>query len=492
MGTSGFLLEPSHDVGAGIVYASFIFHFAYASTATTIVSGAIAGRMKFSCYIIYAFFSSIFYGFPAHWVWSEDGFLQKYGFHDFAGCGPVHLFGACGAFYGALCLGPRAGRFKPDGSRGEEVLAVYDPISVICGFLMIWWGWIGFNCGSTFGSAGIKGTIAVRVGAVTVIAACGGGVFTLIRIFFPKQLIKSLSASMKLKQLDATATDAHPINAKKLNILNKIKRGLKQLRVDSNHVKVEELTNAILSALVSITAACNCVNLRCSFLIGLFAPPVTSSVNMLAEYYRIDDPVGAIGVHGAGGIYGLLCVGLFADTGLPGVLEYMPTLEKGIFLGGPISSLGRQIVGALMITAWGMVSSFLIFSITSYILGGNRVSLEIEMDGIDVHEHEYDLIVTRGSEVGDLARRRRHASIDARSRNSITTLLEIQNQVMTKNQLHDNVNVHNEGGDDSNEDGQQVGLDLWSIITGDAGAGSNNSRNYNDDDNTKGGDIELR
>ena len=409
-GTNGFLLEPGPGVKSGLIYASFIFHFAYASTATTIVSGAVAGRMKFNSYIMFSFFSSIFYGFPAHWVWARGGFLQQFGFFDFAGCGPVHLFGGCGALYGCLDVGARTGRFKPDGTRGT-VLAVYDPFSVIGGFLIIWWGWIGFNCGSTFGSSGVKGTVACRIGATTVVSACAGGFFYLLKIFLPRHVenlrVSRLTRTSLGEMISAgrSSGNKRPVSMQTAIDIGKALKSA--MEVENNQIRVDNFTNAIIASLVAITASCNCVNLRSAFLIGFFAPSIAHTINEWTKYFGIDDPVGAIGVHGACGIYGILSIGLYADPNLPGALEYMPGLEKGIFLGGPFIRLGKQMVGTLAIIAWGMISSWMIFSYTGWLQGGNRVSLEVELDGMDIHEHGYDLLLAKGSEVETMARRRR-------------------------------------------------------------------------------------
>ena len=382
MGMTGFLLEPGHTAIAGQEYASFLFHFAFCSTAVTIVSGGIAGRMKFQCYSVFAFFFAIFYGFSAHWVWGPDGFLGTLGFYDFAGCGPVHLFGGTGALVGAYLLGPRIGRFNEDGSRGT-ILPVYNTLLVSRGFLTIWWGWIGFNCGSTFGSQGIKGTVACRVGAVTVVSACGGGLVTLVKVLYPEQIMKAYFEK----------TDDDILSTGRRQTVTERAIGL--LRIDSTSIRVEDIANSVLSALVAITGGCSCVNVRASFIIGLFSPVVTSYCQGLLERFRIDDPVGAVGVHGAGGIYGLLCIALFADPSLPGAKEYMPNLELGLFLGGPFKSFGVQLAGVVTILAWGLATSFAIFHFTAQIYNGNRVSQQIEMEGLDAHEHDYDLLISK-------------------------------------------------------------------------------------------------
>ena len=136
------------------------------------MSGTVAGRLKFTAYILFAGLNVLIYSLPAHWVWGGNGWLAALGMHDFAGDGPVHLLGACNGLVGTVMLGPREGRFDPGGHRK------YQPssnVSVIFGLFMLWWGWIGFNCGSTFGVSGLRWVTACRVSMTTVNASCAGG-----------------------------------------------------------------------------------------------------------------------------------------------------------------------------------------------------------------------------------------------------------------------------------------------------------------------------
>ena len=180
MGLGDFLMDVSNtdDIRHGLVFSSFIFQFSFAATSTTIVSGCLAMRCRFVVYCLYAFYAVLVYAFVAHWVWSEHGWLAKLGVHDFAGSGPVHLLGATNGLIGVLALGPRHGRF--DGTRPAEDFRPSSPTSILIGLFMLWWGWIGFNCGSSFGITGSKWVVATRAGVTTINATFGGGLTALL------------------------------------------------------------------------------------------------------------------------------------------------------------------------------------------------------------------------------------------------------------------------------------------------------------------------
>ena len=463
MGRSDFFFQPPlHKKNLAEQtdgYANWIFHFAFASTATTIVSGSVAGRVKMASYTLWAFFAPLFYAFVAHWVWAEydddtkpwlenqinkDGWLFKMGFRDFAGGGPVHLFGACGSLVGICLIGPRLGRFNLE-ERKEQLKEIYEPESVIAGTLVLWWGWIGFNCGSTFGTTGIKGAIAARVGVVTVVATVAGAMTEFTKIFLPsarkrvnragsllghkieetkvgigaalkrgvsmkswrvtsmptsEEIEMAMKRKMEQKKSSKEATDCGDavleerpsmvnrrsnsydrIVQRRDSIMLKVK---KRFEVTDNRIKVPALTNAILSALVSITAPCNCVNPRSAVIIGAFAPFISSFVNKKIEEAGLDDPCGAIGVHGASGIWGLICVGLFSNANLPDVKK------NGLFYswdGDGAEYLGIQLLGVCVIASWGVATNYMLFNLVKYLTGGLRVDLLTEEIGLDHAEH---------------------------------------------------------------------------------------------------------
>ena len=180
MGLGDYIMDISKTdpTSSGLLFSSFIFQFSFAATSTTIVSGCLAMRCRFWVYCLYAFYAVLVYSFVAHWVWSANGWLAQLGVHDFAGSGPVHLLGAVNGLIGILVLGPRQGRF--DGSRPPEDFSPSSPTSILIGLFMLWWGWIGFNCGSSFGITQTKWIVATRAGVTTINATAGGGTTALL------------------------------------------------------------------------------------------------------------------------------------------------------------------------------------------------------------------------------------------------------------------------------------------------------------------------
>ena len=153
----GFFMTDADESEMGRVYAEYFFQFSFATTATTIVSGAMAERINLKAYILYSFLNTLTYSFPAHWIWDENGWLRTMGAVDIAGCGAVHLVGGVSGLVATLMLKPRIGRF--DGSLPKQMAS---PTNVLLGTFMLWWGWLGFNCGSTFGISGMKWKLASR------------------------------------------------------------------------------------------------------------------------------------------------------------------------------------------------------------------------------------------------------------------------------------------------------------------------------------------
>ena len=158
-GWGDFLVDSDdHDFG---IFAKYFFQLSFATTSTTIVSGAMAERVNINAYIAFSFFNTLSYAFPAHWVWDDKGFLKVMGAVDVAGGGPVHLVGGVAAIIAAVMLKPRKSKFDEHGNPREVQMA--SPTNVLLGTFMLWWGWLGFNCGSTFGISGIKWKLASRL-----------------------------------------------------------------------------------------------------------------------------------------------------------------------------------------------------------------------------------------------------------------------------------------------------------------------------------------
>ena len=154
----GYFVTDADESEMGQVYSEYFFQLSFATTATTIVSGAMAERINLRAYILYSFLNTLTYTFPAHWIWAENGWLRKMGAVDIAGCGPVHLVGGVSGLVATMMLKPRSGRF--DVNIPSEAMA--SPTNVLLGTFMLWWGWLGFNCGSTFGVTGMKWKLASR------------------------------------------------------------------------------------------------------------------------------------------------------------------------------------------------------------------------------------------------------------------------------------------------------------------------------------------
>ena len=338
IGYGDFMISPEVDkepAFSGYMFSKYLFFFAFASTATTIVSGAVAGRLKFTAYMAFAGLNVVIYALPAHWVWAGNGWLAARGMHDFAGDGPVHLLGACNGLVGTVMLGPREGRFEQGGHRK------YQPssnVSVIFGLFMLWWGWIGFNCGSTFGVSGLRWVTACRVSMTTVNASCAGG---LVGLAYSHWLFGGV-------------------------------------------FDVEIVVNGVLGALVAITAPCAVCSPGEAIVIGGVGCVVANKGNDLLVYLGIDDPVGATGVHGCAAVWGLVATGLFSRAS-PDM-----DVKNGLFHGGGFALLGEQLLGALAIAAWGCASSWLGFKCIGRALGGLRVTAEEEAEGLDYCEHSVD------------------------------------------------------------------------------------------------------
>lgn len=354
IGLNWFFLQgaPATYESTGVAFLAFwLFQFAFADTCSTITSGAMIGRTGFIGDLLYSFgVSGFIYPIIGHWAWGPDGFLATMGskdtflpflgigFHDFAGSTVVHTIGGFIALAGAIALGPRLGRrFKRDG--GGPMLP-HDLVIAASGGLILWFGWYGFNPGSTLSAMDFVGT--GRVAANTTLAACAGG---LSALFF---------GYPKTKKWDLSFT-----------------------------------VNGFLAGLVAITCPCYWVNPTGSIIIGAVAGVVVILGIDLLEWLRIDDPIGAVPVHGFCGIWGTWSLGLFAtgEFGASGPIspDVSATL-RGLFYGGGIQVLSAQVIGNLIIT----VSTFAVAMGLMYLVnltGTLRVSKEGELEGLDLHEH---------------------------------------------------------------------------------------------------------
>ena len=312
-------------------WSNFVFNLVFCATAATIVSGAMAERTKFSSYCIYsAVISAVVYPIEAGWIWNSNGWLAKMGFHDYAGSTAIHMVGGIAALIGAIFLGPRIGKYAIDKKTGKKKAKAIPGHSLTLGALgvfILWFGWYGFN------------------------GAAATDVDTLASIFLTTTLSPAVATVVTM-------------------IFTWIKDGKPDVSMS---------LNASLAGLVAITAPCDCVDALGSIIIGAVAGIlVVVVVELLDKKLHIDDPVGAVGVHMANGIWGTLAVGLFS-TGYDGV-------GKGLFYGGGFKQLGIQLIGFLAVAAWTVVTMIIVFTLIKK-TNGLRVSAEEEIKGLDATEH---------------------------------------------------------------------------------------------------------
>ena len=335
IGTSGFFLRYSQpeilSYGADsihVIYRDWMFQVVFAGAAATIISGAMAERLKFKAYLIYSVFITAFiYPISGHWVWG-GGWLSSLGFYDFAGSAVVHMVGGVASLVGAAILGPRVGKYiKYQGKTFSRAIVGHNIPLAALGTFVLWFGWYGFNAGSTL--SGSDSTIAA-IAVTTTLAASAGAVGALFTSWI---LFKKPDPSMAL--------------------------------------------NGALGGLVAITAGCAVVSPGSSVIIGLFAGiVVVFAVEFFDKILRVDDPVGAISVHGVCGIIGTLAIGLFAQT------EDI----RGVFFGGGWNQFGIQLLGVGAIALWTLVTATVLFG-TLRACKLLRVSGEEERAGLDIGEH---------------------------------------------------------------------------------------------------------
>jgi len=310
------------DLGLGLSVSNKLFWFiqlGFAMAAISIVSGAVAERMKIWPYALVVFvFCAILYPMAANWVWNPGGWLANRGFNDFAGSAAVHAMGGFAALAAAIVLGPRIGKYqdgKVIGIPGHNL-----PLAA-AGAFILWFGWFGFNPGSTLAAVGnweLIGDVATN----TFLASAAGGIGTMTFTY------------LKDKKIDITM-----------------------------------VINGVLAGLVAITAGCNVVGPNGAIIIGLIAGVLVDVAVTFVDKLRVDDPVGAIAVHGVNGMFGTIAVGFFA-------------LESGLFYGGGASQLITQIIGVLAIAVFGFVTTYILMKVLDMTIG-IRVSREEELAGID-------------------------------------------------------------------------------------------------------------
>lgn len=341
--TNGWFLGGNvYDVG---VYAIFLFQMVFMDTAATIPTGAMAERWTLKSFTIYGFFMSMFlYPIFGNWAWG-GGWLSQlgvnfglgHGYVDFAGSGVVHAVGGLCACAGAIALGPRIGRYNPDGT-ANAFPGHHIPMALLGAFILAF-GWFGFNAGSTLGVAGGGLNRIGIIATVTMIASAGGALSAALYMIF------------RTNKPDPTM-----------------------------------IANGLLAGLVAITAPSGFVGAPAGFLIGAIAGILVCVAVEFVDRLHIDDPVGAISVHGVCGLWGVLALGLFADGSAfyGGSWNGVAGSVKGLFYGDPGQFIA-QIIGCITLIVWSFGVSFVFFNLLDRVVK-LRVSPEIEIEGLDIAE----------------------------------------------------------------------------------------------------------
>lgn len=352
IGTGGFLLAgednspATGDTYAGIfgslnwtgipLYLKFFFQAVFAGTAATIVSGAVAERIKYQSFLVFSFFLvAVLYPITGHWIWG-GGWLGVKGFHDFAGSTVVHSCGGWAALTGVIILGPRLGKYREDGT--VHPILGHNMTSAFIGCMILWLGWYGFNPGSTMG-ADVDGIS--RVALTTTLSAAAGTLAGTLTIWL---------------------------------VVGKPDLGM--------------AINGCLAGLVAITAPCYVVSPLSSVIIGTIGGILVVFAVIFFEKLKIDDPVGAISVHLVNGIWGTIAVGLFADE------QYYTV--KGLFTGGGVGQLITQLIGIAAVGVFTFVASMIIWIVIKLVMG-LRVSVEEERLGLDITEMGMEAYPTEAS-----------------------------------------------------------------------------------------------
>lgn len=334
IGFSGFGLSGA-SVPGGVnvpLWAFWLFQAAFCGAAATIVAGAMAERMKFQAYPVYTMIiSGLVYPIIGHWIWG-GGWLANLGFADFAGSTVVHSTGGWAALIGAILLGPRLGKFGPNGN--AKAIAGHNIPLASLGVFILWFGWFGFNPGSTLGVTSDGGALAARVAVNTNMAAAAGAIAAMVTVW------------LRFGKPDLSMT-----------------------------------MNGALAGLVAVTAPCAYIESWAAVAIGLIGGVIVVFGVRLLDRLGVDDPVGAVPVHGMNGLWGTLAVGLFASPAVGGDAG-----PEGLFYGGGLHQLGVQTLGGLAGAAFSLTVMGLVFLVLKHTMG-LRVGHEEELKGLDIGEH---------------------------------------------------------------------------------------------------------
>lgn len=314
------------NLGLGLTVSNSLFWFiqmGFCIAAISIVSGGVAERMKVWPYLFFVLiFCSVVYPMVANWVWNPNGWLAQRGFNDFAGSSAVHALGGFAALAGAMVLGSRQGKYNADGS--INAIPGHNLTLAAVGAFILWFGWFGFNPGSTLAAVG-KWELIGKVATNTFLASAAGGLATMVYTM------------LRYKKIDITM-----------------------------------VINGVLAGLVAVTAGCNVVSHNSAIIIGLVAGTIIDIAVVAIDRLKVDDPVGAIAVHGVNGFFGTIAVGLFAE-------------EKGMLSSGNSDLFLTQVLGVSVISLFSFVASYLIFFVMKKTIG-IRIKRREELAGIDAVE----------------------------------------------------------------------------------------------------------
>jgi len=374
------LLEDG-DVVGNPSFVTIIFQTVFCATAATIVSGAMAERTKFSSYCLYSLIISlIIYPISGHWIWG-GGWLSELGFHDFAGSTAVHMVGGVAALIGAKILGPRIGKYDKNGK--PKAIPGHSLTLGALGCFILWFCWFGFNGGSTVSMSGSSAALAGSVFMTTNLAAAAATVVTMLFTWF------------KYGKPDVSMT-----------------------------------LNGSLAGLVAITAGCDVVTPLGAAIIGVIAGiAVVVGIEFVDKVLKIDDPVGAIGVHCINGALGTILTGLFAAVLVGGNEELL-----GVFYGGGFNFFGIQLIGVAAVICWVAITMIIVFTLIKHTVG-LRVSTHEEIVGLDVEEHGIQ------SSYADFMPTHTVINSDEGKDREITVPVQVMQGVMSDNNGHKITNV---------------------------------------------------
>ncbi|MDY6794018.1 MAG: ammonium transporter [Actinomycetota bacterium] len=337
LGTSGFFTNMANPGWNGLpLYVFLLFQIAFAGAAATILSGAVSERIKFSAYLLVTIcVTGFIYPVVGHWIWGEGGWLARIGMIDFAGSTVVHSVGGWSSLVGAWLLGARIGKYNKDGT--PNAIPGHSLTLAALGTFILWLGWYGFNPGSTLQASPAIATIAMT----TTLSASAGAVVSMLVTW---------------------------------------------LRYGKPDVSMA--FNGALGGLVAITAGCANVSMTSALCIGVIAGAlVVFSVEFIDRVLKVDDPVGAISVHGTCGAWGTIAVGLFAQASF-GEANGVAAVN-GLFYGGGLQQLGYQLLGVVSVMAWVFLTAGIVFLVIKRTIG-LRVDDEGQRTGLDITEHNVE------------------------------------------------------------------------------------------------------